>query len=317
MAEEKLPQQGGADPATRDGSPLRRTVERGVEDLGLDHVDFVKEALKWQYNWIGLAGAALFALVSGTGLPLVLAAGLELVYVSLVPRSSRFRRLVRSWKYAEQKRQREMKLSAMFNEMPPELRTRYAALDMMCQAIRANYSRLSSTSQMFLEQMEQRLQGLLEAYLRLLYANFQHSQYLETTDPEVIRRETAQLQRTLSSDPPQVQEINRKRIEILTKRLERYQKVHENCKVVEAQCSALEDILELIRDQSVTMRDPQQVSDQLESLVHEVEQTEETVRQVEAVFEMAAPEMEGTLAPLPADSSVSNSSSAPRTRVRS
>ena len=312
MAEQKVPQQGAEKP----GSPLHRAVEQGVEELGLSHVDFVKEALKWQYNWIGLAGAALFALVSGTGMPLVLAAGLELIYVSLVPRSSRFRRLVRSWKYAEQKRQREMKLSAMFNEMPPELRTRYVALDTLCGAIRSNYSRLSSTSQMFLEQMEQRLDGLLEAYLRLLYAYFQHSQYLETTDPEAIRHETDQLKRTLSSDSAQVQEINRRRVEILTKRLQRFDKVRENQKVVQAQCLAIEDILELIRDQSVTMRDPQQVSDQLESLVHDVEQTEETVRQVEAVFEMPTADELDTLAPLPKDSSVSTSSSAPRARAR-
>jgi hypothetical protein len=312
MTEEKVPQQG----AERPGSPLRRTVEQGVDELGLSHMDFVKEALKWQYNWIGLAGAALFALVSGTGMPLVLAAGLELIYVSLVPRSSRFRRLVRSWKYAEQKRQREMKLGAMFNEMPPELRTRYVALDTMCAAIRSNYSRLSSTSQMFLEQMAQRLLGLLEAYLRLLYAYFQHSEYLKTTDPETIRREAAQLEHALSLDPPPVQEINRRRVEILSKRVERYEKVRENQKVVQAQCLAIEDILKLIRDQSVTMRDPQQVSEQLESLVHDVEQTEETVRQVEAVFEMAAPEIEQTLAPLHADSSVSNSSPERRARLR-
>jgi len=313
MVEEKIPQPGDAE---KSGSLLGGAVERGVEELGLEQVDFVKAALKWQYNWIGLAGAALFALLSGTGMPLVLAAGLELIYLSLVPRSSRFRRLVRSWKYAAQKLQREMKLSTMFNEMPPELRTRYAALDSMCNGIRANYSRLSSTSQMFLEQMEKRLRGLLEAYLRLLYADFQGSEYLQTTDSNPIKQNIAKLQRTLSSDPPQVQEINRKRIEILGKRLEKYQKVNENQKVVQAQCSAIEDALQLINDQSVTMRDPQQVSDQLESLVHDVEQTEETVRQVEAVFAMATPDMDETLPPLPTDSSVSSPSPGSRTRVR-
>jgi hypothetical protein len=113
-----------------------------------------------------------------------------------------------------------------------------------------------------------------------------------------------------------VQEINRRRIEILTKRLEKYAKVGENQKVVEAQCAAIEDVLELIRDQSVTMRDPQQVSDQLDNLVHDVEQTEETVREVEAVFEMASPEMGDTLGPLPSDSTDSSVSSATRPRVR-
>jgi hypothetical protein len=42
------------------------------------------------------------------------------------------------------------------------------------------------------------------------------------------------------------------------------------------------------------------VSDQLENLVHDVEQTEETVKEVESIFDMASPEMTGTLAPLPA-----------------
>ena len=58
-----------------------------------------------------------------------------------------------------------------------------------------------------------------------------------------------------------MQEINKKRIEILTKRLEKFDKISENRKVVDAQCSAVEDVLMLVRDQSVTMRDPQQVSE--------------------------------------------------------
>ncbi len=56
-------------------SEIRSGVEREAEELGLGETNFVKEALRWQYNWIGLAGAAAFALVSGMGLPLVLAAG--------------------------------------------------------------------------------------------------------------------------------------------------------------------------------------------------------------------------------------------------
>jgi hypothetical protein len=297
-------------------STLRSAVESEAEGLGLDKISFVKEALKWQYNWIGVAGALAFALVSGTGLPLVLAAGLELIYLSVVPQSSAFRRLIRSRKYAEDKRKKEIQLTAMFMELPVEMRTRYSALDSICRSIRANYNRLSSTSQMFLEQMEQKLQGLLQAYLRLLFAARQHGEYLRTTDPESIKRDLAKLQKALASDSPRVQEINRKRVEILNKRLEKFGKVHENQKVVDAQCAAIEDVLQLIRDQSVTMRDPQQVSDQLENLVHEVEQTEETVRQVEAIFAMATPDMEDTLAPLTTDSGMSDRTTSSRSRLR-
>src|ERR1035441_5882349 len=72
--------------------------------------------------------------------------------------------------------------------------------------------------------------------------------------------------------------------ELPTKRMEKFDKISENRKVVDAQCSAVEDVLMLVRDQSVTMRDPQQVSERLDSLVHDVEQTEQTVQQVEAIF---------------------------------
>ena len=165
------------------------------------------------------------------------------------------------------------------------MRTRYAQLDSACLAIRANYKRLSSTSQMFVEQMESKLDGLAQSYLRLLNAAFHHREYLNTTNPESIRHEARELEKGLEKQPPKVQEINRKRIEILNKRVEKYEKVRENCQVIDAQCAAVEDVLQLIRDQSVTMRDPQQLSDHLDSLVRDVEQTEETVREVEAIFE--------------------------------
>src|SRR2546421_604913 len=108
------------DNAGNTGSGIRESVLAKAEDLGIDDTNFIKEALKWQYNWIGLAGAAAFAVVSGSGLPLILAAGLELIYVSVVPQSSRFRRLVRSWKYAEEKRKHELKTRALFQELPPQ-----------------------------------------------------------------------------------------------------------------------------------------------------------------------------------------------------
>ena len=287
----------------------------GVQTCALPiyNTNFVKEALKWQYNWIGLAGAGAFAVIAGTGFPLVLAAGLELIYISLVPQSSRFRRLVRSWQYAEEKRKIDVNLQAMYQQIPPEMQVRYARLDQLCRSIRENYGQLSSTSQMFVKQMQDRLDGLIQGYLRLLHSLHQHLEYLRVTDPNRIQQELAGLQKSLASDPLKVQEINRKRIEILTKRLEKFGKIHENCDVINAQCAATEDVLQLIRDQSVTLHDPQQVSDQLEGLVHDVETTEETVREMESIFEMATPEMNTGFSALPSEGSSSNR---PQNRIR-
>ena len=273
---------------------------------------YVKEAFNLQYNWIALAGAGAFALVTGSLLPVLLAGGLEMMYLAIVPQNSRFQRLVRSWKFAEQQQQHQQKLVDLLHTLPREMQNRYVGLAQLCGAIRSNFAQLSSTSQMYVQQMEQRLDGLLHSYARLLLAAYQQRQYVDSTDPGEIKSEIAALQRHLQNDLAKVQDINKKRIEILTKRLEKYQKLCENREVVDAQCAAVEDVLKLMRDQSITMRDPQQVSDQLENLVHDVEQTEQTVQQVEAIFSGIPAEIGG----ITSDDASSATSVSSRNRVR-
>ena len=276
-------------------------------------INFVKEAFHLQYNWIALAGAGVFALLSGSLLPAILAGGLELMYLAIVPQNWRFQRLVRSWKFSEEQQRHQQKLSQMLRSLPSDMQSRYWKLAEVCSSIHNNFNQLSTTSQIFLQQMDGRLSGLLNGYARLLLAAAQQQQYLRSTDQNEIKREVATLQKSLSTDPPRVQEINKKRIEILTKRLEKYDKLCENRKVVDAQCSAVEDVLHLIRDQSVTMRDPQQISDQLDNLVKDVEETEQTVQQVEAIFSDLTPDMEGIMSM--DDTSTSTSSGPSRTRI--
>jgi len=295
------------------GFPGQSGLSSAGPDPSSKDINFVKEAFHIQYNWIALAGMGAFALISGSALPLILAGGLELMYLAVVPQNWRFQRLVRSWKFAEQQQARERQLGDMLRALPADMQTRYVNLAQVCGSIRANFSQLSSTSQIFVQQMDQRLQGLLNGYARLLNAAAQQRQYLKTSDADAIKKEIAVLQQRLNQDPPKVQEINKRRIEILSKRVEKYQKIVENRQVVDAQCSAVEDVLQLVRDQSVTMRDPQQVSDQLANLVHDVEQTEQTVQQVESIFSSLTPDMEGIMQ----DSTSDAMPSAQRTRIGS
>ena len=258
-------------------------------------INFVKEAFNVQYNWIALIGASLFALVSGSLLPLIIAGGAELMYLAIVSQNSRFQRLARSWKLGDELRHQQEEFAQMLNNLSPEAKARYARLAQVCASVRFNFSQLSSTSKIFLQQIDSRLDGLLRGYARLLLVATQQQQYLKGTDPNDIKKEIATLEKDISTDAPKVQDINHKRIEILNKRVDKYQKICDNQDVINAQCSAVEDVLHLVRDQSVTMRDPQQVSEQLDNLVRDVEQTEQTVQQVEAIFGGMTSDLEGLL----------------------
>src|SRR5271163_2174200 len=78
-----------------------------------DQINFVREAFHLQYNWIAMVSAGAFALVSGSFLPIILAGGLELMYLAIVPQNWRFQRLVKSWKFAEAQQKNRQKLSEM------------------------------------------------------------------------------------------------------------------------------------------------------------------------------------------------------------
>jgi len=144
--------------------------------------------------------------------------------------------------------------------------------------------------------MQDRLDGLRQAFLRLLIAGQQHGEYLKNFDAAAIDKALGQLNNT---DPgsDKVAAINQKRIEILHMRLEKLKRIRENRQLIEAQSAAIEDVLGLIRDQSITMHDPQSVSDQLGELVQDVEHTESSVREVESLFDSPTPEEVRALPP--------------------
>src|SRR5439155_18021006 len=95
---------------------------------------------------------------------------------------------IRARRYAEEKRRIEASLGRMVVALPADMRKRYEGLQAVSAGIRANYAQLSATSQIFARQVEERLDGLLQGFLRLLVAGYQHSEYLRTTSPEAIRR---------------------------------------------------------------------------------------------------------------------------------
>ncbi|MBI2687865.1 MAG: hypothetical protein HYX27_16275 [Acidobacteria bacterium] len=275
-------------------------ITQKVDEIETGNVNYLKEAFKWQYNVIGLAGAAAFALVSGTALPIILAAGAEMMYMALVPQSSAFRRLVRSWKYEEEKKAHDLRVRQMQMQLTPMVRDRYVKLQQICQMIRGNYARLSSTSQIFVDQMSDRLDGLMTSFLRLANAGITYTEYIQRANPRQIDREVETLEKDLSRQPAKVQEINRKRVEILRKRQERFRKIVDDLQVINVQVEAIEDVLELIRDQSVTLSDPQMVSEKLDGLIADVESTEATVREIEDFFAIAGSD---TMSPMASGSS--------------
>ncbi|HLA79290.1 MAG TPA: hypothetical protein VJU18_17065 [Vicinamibacteria bacterium] len=252
--------------------------------------NYLTHAFKSQYNLIGLGTALGFSFLSGSPLPLFLAAGIELIVLPLVSWSQRFQRLVRARVSQAEDHERQTKTQdqnyAIFRQLSDHEKHRYRALEGLAAEIRNNYAGLDSSSRMLLDDLVNKLEFLLQFYLRMRASVTRYERYFATTDPERIEERIAMLDGEIAQGSARVKEIKAKTRAVLLKRMERYHKALENKQLVDAQTETVQEVLQLLRDQSYSMRDPRTITEQLDGLVSSAEETERGVRDMEEILAM-------------------------------
>jgi len=215
-------------------------------------------------------------------LALIMTAGLELVYLGTMPRNERFRRAVRSRKAVEHAKPPSQK--ELFQNLEKQNQRRYARLRKIETDIHGNYRKLSYASQGMLDSHLAKINGLLDSYLKLLYQKERYQFSTKTATEQDVLRTIEALRKDMEDDTPRVRAIKQRRLRILEQRLERSKKGTENLEIIEAQLETIEDVIKYIEEQSLTLRNPEEISFQLDTLLSEVEETQASVVELEEVF---------------------------------
>ena len=258
-------------------------------------INFAREAFLTPFNLAFLLVALLTAFVaSGSTFALntvlLFASAAELLYLGTMPKNARFQRVIRSRKAAEQAKgpsQREV-----FNTLSRQNQRRYGQLRGLEKEVQANYNRLSSASQGLTQAHMAKLDGLLQSYLNLLASSERYEEAMQQSTQSEVSAAIAALRQDMADDPPRVRAVKERRLKILENRLERLKKGRENVEIIEAQLATIEDVTKYVHEQSLTLRNPEEVTYQLDLLLSEVEQTEATIQQIEDVLTGAMPSLD-------------------------
>lgn len=254
-------------------------------------INYTKEAFLNPINLGFLIMAMLVAFfLSGTepvfNIVLILAAAAELMYLGIVPRSERFRRVIRSQRAAEHAKPPSQK--EIFQLLTKHSQRRYARLRRLEKDIATNYRKVSYSAQGMLESHLKKINGLLDSYLNLLYQQERYEYALQSTTESEVIRSIASLRDDIADDSPRVRAIKERRLHILGQRLERFKRGAENREIIEAQLETIEDVVKYIHEQSLTLRNPEEISFQLDMLLNEVEETESQIQALDDVFREGA-----------------------------
>lgn len=259
-------------------------------------INYTKEAFLNPWN-LGMVAVAMLTVLllftTGTDLDnnlvLLFAAAAELIYLGVVPRSERFRRAVRAKKAAE--RHKPLSPKEIYRRLTREDQKRYVRLRNLEKSIRANYRKLSYASQGLLDSHLDKIEGLLDSYLRLLYQQERFRDHADAASESEVRRSIEALRRKMDEDSGRVEAINKRRLRVLKQRLASFKKGRENLEIIEAQLETITDVIKYIHEQSWTLKNPDEITLQLDTLLDEVEETQASVAEVEEVFSRSSDDL--------------------------
>lgn len=253
-------------------------------------VNYTKEAFLNPFNLGFLIAAMLIAffasgsefLLNGV---LIMGFAIELMYLGIVPRNKRFRRNIRARRAAEHAKPPSDK--EVFRVLSKSSQRRYARLRKLEKEISNNYRKLSYATQGLLESHLRKIDGLLASYLNMLYQKQRYELSTHSGREQEVIRSIAHLRKDMEDDSEKVRSIKKRRLHILEQRLQRFEKGAEHLEILEAQIETIEDVVKYIHEQSLTLRNPEEITFQLDTLVEEVGETEAAILEIEDVFSPA------------------------------
>ncbi|MCZ6704673.1 MAG: hypothetical protein O6942_02105 [Bacteroidetes bacterium] len=255
-------------------------------------INYTKEAFLHPWNLTFLIVSMLVAFsvslmdpIWPFNVALILASAMELIFLGNMPRQERFRRAVRSRRAAEHAKPPSQK--ELFHSLIRQSQRRYARLKKLEKEIASNYRKLSYASQGMLDSHLSKINGLLDSYLKLLYQKERYEFTSKSSTESEVVTAMEKLRLDMVDDPPRVKAVKARRLRILEQRLDRSKNGQENLEIIKAQLETIEDVTKYILEQSLTLRNPEEITFQLDTLLSEVEETQASVVEMEEVF--AAP----------------------------
>ena len=245
----------------------------------------LRELIFNQYQAILAGGAAVASVLTLNPLPLLVWLGSELVLLPVLD-SGPLRRLVARRKLALARADAEAERSRVRASLTPEHAERYEAMDNLCKLIEANYQSLTGISQAYLYEQRQKLDVILQSGLSRLMALQRYERMPATRDPREIEEEIAHLQRELEQEdlPERAAAALTKNLELKQTLLASVSRVDDTVRTLLTELDSMESLLELLHQNSISLRDPQAISSELDTIVRQSEESERIVREMEALL---------------------------------
>jgi hypothetical protein len=247
----------------------------------------LRELLFNQYQAILLGGAAATSLIMMNPLPLIALIGGEFITLPILDSVPALRRRIQRRKNAEGQKEAEERRTAVIASFHPSAARRYLAMENLCKQIEANYQGLSGISQAYLIEQRQKLDMILDGCLHRMTALQRYERMLAGRDANDIEDEITRLEYELrqSESTDRARTALRNNIELKKRLLKSHTDARGTMKALALELDSMVSLLEVLHQNSISMRDPQAIASELDTIVRQSEDSERAVREMEALLQ--------------------------------
>jgi hypothetical protein len=283
----------------------------------------LRELILNQYQAIVLGGTVVVSLLAANPLPLLVWLGSELVLLPILD-SGPLRRLVNRRKREAAKAQAAAARSRLIGDLTPEHAKKYVVLEDLCGQIEPNYGGLTGISQVYLSEQRAKLDMILAGALHRLHALQRYQRMPARRRAEDIQREIAAIEAEINQAgvSERTAAALQKNLELKRKLLASVSQVGDTVRMLQTEIDSIQSLLEVLHQNSMSLRDPQAISEELDSIVQQSEDSERIVREMEALlrtdmsFQDEIPARATAVPPIPGKSSQQPSSGRQRMKGR-
>ena len=263
---------------------------------------YVKEAFVYKWNLLLFGGAAAAALLSPSPdivLPLVAAA--ELAYLGGLTTLPRFQAAIDARARSEERglttgsappaQDKQKKLADILGSLEPDRRNRFLKVRARCvemqriaNAVRGDTRDESGAAA---ELRTPALDRLLWVFLRLLLSQQALGRFLRAADGAAIKTQLDELMaKQRAAEEKKDERILRSvtdSVATATLRLENYEKAKSNAEFVAVELDRIENKIQALTEMAISHQDPNELSVQVDAVADGMSQTEETIRELQAI----------------------------------
>ncbi len=154
--------------------------------------------------------------------------------------------------------------------------------DEICSQIRQNAEIIDTPRSALLGVSLSKLDNLTATFTQMLLAEQKYRNYLSLVDRDRIVREMRRLDHEIENRNDKVAELKIKNRDILQQRLERIDTAREEIEYVEAELEVIMNTVQLLRDQTVSISDPQGISQQIDSVLENMKDADQLIREMDS-----------------------------------